>query len=126
MNNARLGRPTRFAYSPRIAEQPELLFDGFVKYDTDTGAGTTHTYGDDRFGGETVFAPRVGATAEDDGYVLTFVTEAGTGASEAIVVDAQRVEDGPVARIQIPQRVPIGYHAWWVGAAELEAQHLAP
>jgi carotenoid cleavage dioxygenase-like enzyme len=124
MNNERLGRPTRYAYSPRIAEQPTLLFDGFVKYDTDTGSGTAHGYGDGRFGGETVFAPRVGATAEDDGYVLTFVTEAGTGASEAIVVDAQRVEDGPIARIQIPQRVPIGYHAWWVGASELDAQTL--
>ena len=126
MNNQRLGRPTRYAYSPRIAEQPTLLFDGFVKYDTDTGSGTAHGYGDGRFGGETVFAPRTGATAEDDGYVLTFVTEAGTGASEAIIVDAQRVEDGPVARVQIPQRVPIGYHAWWVGADELDAQPLTP
>jgi carotenoid cleavage dioxygenase-like enzyme len=122
MNNQWLGRPTRYAYSPRIAEEPTLLFDGFVKYDTDTGLGTAHGYGDGRFGGETVFAPRRGATAEDDGYVLTFVTEAGTGASEAIIVDAQRVEDGPVARIQIPQRVPIGYHAWWVGADELDLQ----
>ncbi len=41
-------------------------------------------------------------------------------------MDAQRVEDGPVARIQIPQRVPIGYHAWWVGAGELDAQHPPP
>ena len=126
MNNQRLGRPTRYSYNPRIAEQPTLLFDGFVKYDTDTGSGTAHGYGDGRFGGETVFAPRAGATTEDDGYVLTFVTEAGTGASEAIVVDAQRVEDGPVARIQIPHRVPIGYHTWWVGAGELDAQHLTP
>ncbi len=124
MNNAHLGRPTRHAYSPRIAEQPSLLFDGFVKYDTQTGAGIAHGYGDGRFGGETVFAPRVGATTEDDGYVLTFVTEAGTGASEAIVVDAQRVEDGPIARVRIPQRVPIGYHAWWVGAEELAGQQL--
>ena len=121
MNNERLGRPTQFSYNPRIAEQPELLFDGFVKYDTGTGVGTAHGYGDGRFGGETVFAPRIGANAEDDGYVLTFVTEAGTGASEVIIVDAQRVEDGPVARIEIPQRVPIGYHAWWVDASELDA-----
>jgi carotenoid cleavage dioxygenase-like enzyme len=126
MNNAHLGQPTRYAYSPRIAEQPTLLFDGFVKYDTDTGSGTAHTYGDGRFGGETVFAPRVGSQSEDDGYVLTFVTEEGTGASEVIVVDAQRVEDGPIARVTIPQRVPIGYHAWWVGAEDLAGQQLTP
>ena len=124
MNNAHLGRETRYSYNPHIAEQPTLLFDGFVKYDTTAGSSTADGYGDGRFGGETVFALRTGATAEDDGYVLTFVTEAGTGASEAIIVDAQRVEDGPVARITIPQRVPIGYHAWWVGASDLDAQLL--
>ena len=29
---------------------------------------------------------------------------------------------GPVAAIQIPQRVPIGYHTCWVSAAELAQQ----
>ena len=126
MNNQRLGRPTRYSYNPRIAAEPALLFDGFVKYDTEAGTSETHEYGAGRFGGETVFAPRVGAKAEDDGYVLTFVTEAGTGASEVVVVDAQRVADGPVARVEIPQRVPIGYHTWWVGADELDTQRLTP
>ena len=37
MDNRRLGRPSRYAYSPRIAPASELLFDGFVKYDTTTG-----------------------------------------------------------------------------------------
>ena len=61
-----------------------IEFDGFVKYDTNTGDSETHGYGDGRFGGETVFAPRVGATAaDDDGYVLTFVTDAATGAERS-------------------------------------------
>ncbi len=120
MDNRLLGRPSQFSYSPRIAPAPELLFDGFLKYDTGTGASETHSYGDGRYGGETVFAPRVGATAaDDDGYVLTFVTDAATGDSEVIVVDARRVTDAPVCRIRIPQRVPIGYHSWWVPESEL-------
>ncbi len=120
MDNRRLGRPSGVAYSPRIAPAEELLFDGFVKYDTTTGDGETHVYGDGRYGGETIFAPRVGATdADDDGYVLTFVTDAVTGHSEVVVVDARRVNDEPVCRVVIPQRVPIGYHSWWVGAEEL-------
>ena len=28
----------------------------------------------------------------------------------------------PVARIAIPQRVPTGYHTWWVGADEMARQ----
>ncbi len=120
MDNRRLGVESTYAYSPRIAPAPELLFDGFIKYDTSTGDSETHEYGDGRFGGETVFAPRVGATAaDDDGYVLTFVTDARTGHSEVVVVDARRVADEPVCRIQIPQRVPIGYHSWWIDASEV-------
>lgn len=117
MDNRRLGRPSQYAYSPRIAPESELLFDGFMKYDTTTGIGEAHSYGAGRFGGETVFAPRAGAgAADDDGYVLTFVTDARTGESEVVVVDASRVGDDPVCRIAIPQRVPIGYHSWWIGA----------
>jgi carotenoid cleavage dioxygenase len=126
MNNQRLGRPTRHSYNPRVAREPALLFDGFVKYDTEAGTSTEHTYGPGRYGGETVFAPRVGAQAEDDGYVLTFVTDSADGASEVVVIDAQRVEDGPIARVEIPHRVPIGYHTWWVGADDLATQRLVP
>ena len=122
MDNRRLGRASNVAYSPRIAAADELLFDGFVKYDTTTGVGETHVYGDGRYGGETIFAPRVGATdGDDDGYVLTFVTDAVTGDSEVVVVDAKRCAEAPICRVVIPQRVPIGYHSWWVGADELAA-----
>ena len=122
MDNRRLGRASQYAYSPRIAPASEVLFDGFVKYDTRTGVGEHHEYGEGRFGSETVFAPRVGATdADDDGYVLAFVADATTGDSEVVVVDARRAGDEPVCRVRIPQRVPIGYHSWWVPAAEITA-----
>ena len=41
----RAPRPSRrsYSYSPRIAPAPELLFDGFVKYDTGTGAAEHRT-----------------------------------------------------------------------------------
>lgn len=119
MDNRALGRPTRYSYAPRIANAPALLFDGFVKYDTDTGASAHHAYGDGRFGGETVFAPRVGSQGEDDGYVLTFVADARDGSSECVIVDARDVTAEPIGRVIIPQRVPIGYHSWWVGAEEV-------
>ena len=36
-----------------------------------------------------------------------------------VVVDAQRAGDEPVCRVRIPQRVPIGYHSWWVPGSEI-------
>jgi carotenoid cleavage dioxygenase len=125
MDNRRLGRPSRYAYNPRIARRHELLFDGVVKYDTERGASTTFGWGEGRYGGETVFAPRVGSAGEDDGYLVTFVHDAVSDRSELVVLDARRVEDGPVARCLVPQRVPIGYHAWWVSAEDLGRQRPA-
>jgi carotenoid cleavage dioxygenase-like enzyme len=118
MDNRLLGRRSRFSYNPRIAAAPTLLFDGVVKYDTESGRSWTHAYPDGWYGGETVFAPRVGGARpeerEDDGYLVTFVVEEATGASELHVLDATDMAAAPVARVRIPQRVPTGYHAWWV------------
>jgi carotenoid cleavage dioxygenase len=127
MDNRRLGRRSRYAYNPRIAPRPTLGFDGLVKYDTDAGTKTSHAYPPGRFGGEVVFAPREGATdAEDDGYLLTFVVDEASGESELYVLRADDVAAGPVARVAIPQRVPTGYHGWWVTEADLAAQRSFP
>ncbi|WP_437276784.1 carotenoid oxygenase family protein [Sorangium sp. So ce375] len=122
MDRRLLGRPSRYSYNPRLAPAPTLLFDGLVKYDHQTGRSWTHAYPRGFYGGEVAFAPRVGARGEDDGYLVTFVVEEATGASELHVLDAANVDRAPIARLRIPQRVPTGYHAAWVPADRLAAR----
>ena len=122
MDNRILGRRSRYSYHGRMAATETMLFDGVVKYDADSGRSWTRRYPEGWFGGETVFAPRVGSRGEDDGYLLTFVAEEATGTSELWVMDAGQPEAEPEARITIPQRVPTGYHTWWVGADDLANQ----
>jgi carotenoid cleavage dioxygenase len=123
IDNRFLGTKNRYSYNPRLAPRETLLFDAVVRYDLDAGSSVTWEYPKGWFGGEVVFAPRDGGTsAEDDGYLVTFVVEEESGTSEVHVFDARSVEQGPIARLAVPQRVPTGYHAWWVSAAELEAQ----
>ena len=43
-------------------------------------------------GSETPFAPRVGATDEDDGYLVSFVTDMRRDRSACVVLDARDVE----------------------------------
>ena len=119
MDSRRLGRRSRYSYNPRLAAAPTLLFDAVTKYDLDTGRSWVHRYPEGRFGGEVVFAPRTGSKAEDDGYLLTFVADEASGESELYILDAAHVADEPVARLRIPQRVPTGYHAWWIPADDL-------
>ena len=120
------GREGRFAYHQRIPLHHEggltLRFTGLVKYDNETGKRWQWDYGPGVFGSESVFAPRRGATAstaEDDGYVITLVTDSNTWQSDCLVFDARDIEAGPVARVRIPQRVPYGFHATWARGEDL-------
>ena len=122
MDNRALGRKTRYSYNPRLsASAPTLLFDGVVKYDYEAGTSAVFSYPAGCFGSEVVFAPRVGSKGEDDGYLVTFVVDEASGESEAYVLDAKDVTRAPLARVKLPQRVPTGYHAWWVPGSDLPA-----
>ena len=113
MINARhAGRPYRYVYAA-TARPGWFLFDGLVKHDTTTGRDERLKLDDGVFCSETVMAPRVGSTAEDDGYLVTFTTDMNRDLSECLVIDAANVEDGPVARIRLPQRISSGTHATW-------------
>ncbi|MBW4574168.1 MAG: carotenoid oxygenase family protein [Aphanothece sp. CMT-3BRIN-NPC111] len=119
VNEQRLGQSTRYGYTARSAPGSIPKFDGLIKYDLETGSSQTHEFGRGRYGGEGVFAPRPNATAEDDGWLLTFVHDEVEKNSELVVVDASDMTAEPVARIIIPQRVPYGFHGSWVGEAQI-------
>ena len=121
MNDGWHTQLARYSYNPRIARTAGLLFDGLIKYDLQSGTSEALDYDPGTFGGETVFAPRPNTQDEDDGYLLTFVTDGTEKCSELWITDAREVSTGPVARVQIPQRVPIGYHACWIPAERITA-----
>ncbi len=114
VNEQYLGRTTRYGYTAREAKSSILLFDGLIKYDFVKGNSQTHEFGRGRYGGEAVFAPRKGATDEDDGWLMTFVYDEEKESSELVVVSGKDIAAEPVARIKIPQRVPYGFHGTWI------------
>ena len=85
-----------------------------VKFDYATGIRTEHDHGAGRAAGEAVFVAREGGTAEDDGWLLTYVHDAGDASTEFVVLEAQDLSRPPVARVPLPQRVPFGFHGNWV------------
>jgi carotenoid cleavage dioxygenase-like enzyme len=102
-----------------ISPESTLLFDGLMKYDTTTGASETHWFGEGRWGSEAPFAPRPDGDGEDDGYLVSYVYDEREGRSEVEVLDARDVTAGPVCRVRLPVRVPIGFHATWVPGERL-------
>ena len=118
INDDFTGRKTRYMYASQQATymRPRLLLDGLIKYDLKTGSSKVHEFGRGRFGGDSAFAPRPGANAEDDGWLLTMVWDAVAKQSELLVIDAQNFTSEPVARVLMPQRVPYGFHATWISS----------
>ncbi|MEH6607983.1 MAG: carotenoid oxygenase family protein [Halioglobus sp.] len=120
------GVKSKYSYHQKIPLLHEgghtLCFTGLVKYNNDTGERRQWDYGKGVFGSEAVFAPRTGADrsgAEDDGYVITLVTDSESWKSECLVFDATDIESGPVCRVELPHRVPAGFHATWARGQDL-------
>ena len=121
MINAReMGRKTAYSYIQNFDISDVLRFDGVIKYDTEKGTSDTHYYGEGVFGSESPFIPKKNAKSEDDGYVITFVTDERNDQSKVLILDAQNISDKPLAEIELPQKVPLGFHACWVEGHKLK------
>ncbi|KAL5219641.1 hypothetical protein ABZP36_020325 [Zizania latifolia] len=122
VNRKLLGRKTRYAYLAVAEPWPKV--SGFAKVDLVTGDLTKFEYGEGRFGGEPCFVPMDASAApprgEDDGYILSFVHDERAGTSELLFVNAadMRLE----ATVQLPSRVPYGFHGTFITTDELSSQ----
>ncbi len=114
------GRKANWSYHVSMAPEELQRFDGLLKYDLGTGQAQEYKFADGIGGSEPAFAPRIGSTAEDDGYVIVFAT-APDGTSEVQVLNAQDFNKGPIARIPLPARVPAGFHGTWAPGDQIAA-----
>lgn len=114
INSRYTGRKSKFSYLQRFDTSKILRFDALIKYDSEKDSSQVHEYGEGKFGTEAPFIPAKNAAEEDDGYVITFVTDERKLTTEAIILDAKNVDKAPLARIEIPQQVPLGFHGCWI------------
>lgn len=63
---------------------------------------------------EPVFVPRTTDTPEGDGWILAVVFRGAQARSDLLVLDALNVAAGPLATVEIPHRVPNGFHGNWL------------
>jgi carotenoid cleavage dioxygenase len=122
------GIKSKYAYHQYIPLHEDggatLRFNGLVKYNNDSGQSQRWNYGEGVYGSEAVFAPRLGATRnddEDDGYVINLITDGNDWSSWCLIFNARDITTGPIARIRLPHRVPVGFHAMWARGEELYA-----
>jgi len=135
VNESYTGRKQRFVYGTMLDSIAKVT--GIIKFDLhaepdygktklEVGGNVQGIFdlGPGRFGSEAIFVPREpGITSEeDDGYLIFFVHDEASGKSAVNVIDAKTMSADPVAVVELPHRVPYGFHAFFVTEEQLKEQ----
>jgi len=122
MNNKYVGREYTHAYSAGTVVKDDVKWGPnqcLVKHTSEPGNESpvkeqVWYYGERCFVQEPIFAPRPGGTAEDDGWVLQVVNDAGEETSKLHIFDAKDISKGPVASVLFEgEHLPPGLHGMW-------------
>jgi len=110
-----VGRRHRYGYSAvSVAGADGRDHGGVLKHDTQTGTSEILDLGADAGQNEAVFVPRAADAAEDDGWLLCLTYDADVDRSKLVIHHAQDLHAGPVATVELPVRVPFGFHGNWI------------
>ncbi|KAL6562810.1 Dixin [Orobanche hederae] len=139
VNESYTGRKQRYVYGTILDQIAKVT--GIIKFDLygepdiekeklEVGGNINGIFdlGPGRFGSEAVFIPRQPGTTseEDDGYLIFSVHDENNGniyrKSAVNVIDAKTMSPDPVAVVELPKRVPYGFHAFFVTEEQLEEQ----
>ena len=114
INNRYGGLPSRYSYHVTLADTDVILFDALIKMDSLTGTSQKFTFPEGCFGSEMQFAPKHNSNAEDDGYLISFVTNMNSMKGEIQIFSAEDLSKGPLCRLIVPQQIPPGFHSSFV------------
>ena len=113
------GKNYRYAYAVSVGEEgqpadpinlkPNLL----LRHDLDTGETIQHSYGNS-LTGEVIYVPKKANSAENDGWLMSYVHDLDNGPSKIVILDSKKIGHKPQAVIELGVRVPIGFHTNWI------------
>lgn len=126
----RTGRAWRFGYAASTRADGAVVGSGLVRYDLETGKRDVFDGRGTCLPSEAVFVPASHGSAaalppdradpsEGDGWLLAFLHDRACGPSEFAIFDATRIASGPIARVKLPQRIPLGFHGSFVADGEV-------
>jgi carotenoid cleavage dioxygenase len=88
-------------------------FNGIGVRDHQTGKLDLYDVGEGCATNEPIFVPRSESSAEGDGYLMANVYDANRKATHLVILDAQNVSAGPLAKAYLDHHVPFGFHGNW-------------
>jgi carotenoid cleavage dioxygenase len=111
------GLPYRHCWqAANVTLNEALMFDSLAHLDLKTQRQNVRTFSGGDSVGEPVFVPRSAQAPEGDGWILAVVHRAAEGRSDLLILNAQDIGGEPEAVLELPVRVPAGFHGSWVNA----------
>jgi carotenoid cleavage dioxygenase-like enzyme len=118
-------KPYRFGFLPCPDPNPvpgKTANFGWARFDHQTRSSQFYDAGEATTVAEACFAPRSEDAAEGSGYLLGVATRQREGGRcDLIILDAERLTDGPVATVRLPTKIVGQIHGWWVPQTQLDA-----
>ena len=116
VDERRVSLPNRYGYAVATGTTDDIVGTESVllRHDFERGTSQARSFGRGTSLGEAVFVPRADDAGEGDGWLMLLVHSADTGTSALHILNADDVEGDPQAVVELPQRVPAGFHGNWV------------
>lgn len=115
-----IGRPYRHAWAVQLTPDDQGDFipgQQLIHHDLQAGTRQVHDFGPGRLVSEFVFVPRADDAPEGDGWLMGYVVDATRQTSEFVILDTQAFGGEPVAVVEIPHAIPLGFHGNWMPAS---------
>jgi carotenoid cleavage dioxygenase-like enzyme len=121
-----------FRYSYMLVVNPDIPFDqerggnlgvrvanSYYRFDHLAGKINKFSAGNTHGLSEPQFVPRGPGAPEGSGYLIGVANDFSQLRSELIITDAERLEEGIIARVKLPFRLHTQVHGWWASVADL-------
>jgi len=105
----------------RLAASPFRPLNCWTRFDHPGRTATSFFVGPGSSVQECCFVPRRAGAAEGDGYLIGVVNRWLESRNDLLVLDATRLEEGPLATVRLPTRIHSQVHGWWVPGDQLDA-----
>ena len=93
--------------------------NSYARFDLHTRTVDSYFTGNVHSLAEPQFVPRKKDSPEGDGYIIGVASNYAEMRSELVIVDAQKMSDGDIARVKLPYRLGPQGHGWWASAEDI-------
>lgn len=102
-----------FAAAQVNTKIPTFGMNAIIHYDLKNNTNTIRKFGEGNDVSEPIFVPRQKNSPEGDGFILNVVYVPERNCSDLYILDAMNIDKEPLAIVQLPVRVPNGFHGNW-------------